>query len=218
SQGVVERTSDDRPALYYANIYITNRDELARLDALLIHWQTKPLFATELPDDLVESCGTVSYEGDGEGMWVFAVLPGATYNALLDARTHPDIPSEEREIFRAVQLRTPPPGTADANGAIEYSVLQDAGFHYMNVAELPDDLALEDAVFPARAGSKIVNAARFVFDKAKTAVREVLTFTGWVDGLFAGTVNIDVNLKLENLDGRFSTPTNLRNPRAVLRA
>lgn len=219
STHVAEHTADDRPALYYANVYVTSSEELERLDALLIHWQSKPLFPTELPEDYEDRCGTINFDGDGEGLWIFAVMPGATYNAILDARTHPDIPADQREIFRAVKLRPLPNGAAEADGSIKYSVLQDAGFHYMGLTELPDDVALDVEVLP-RGGSvaKIVNAVEFVFQKAKDAVREGMKFLGTLDELFAGKVRANVQLSIVNQDARFDSPDHPYNRRVIRRA
>ena len=64
-----------RPNLYYANIYVHKREQLELLERLRVHYSFRPLLAPELAR-FRGKCGSTNYSGDGEGIFVFAVISG----------------------------------------------------------------------------------------------------------------------------------------------
>lgn len=118
AQPVIETTQDGEPALYYAYLYIEDQEDLDTAQRMLIHTQTMPLFPEEM-QKFVGHCGTIGMEGDGEGTFIFAVIPGVTYNAILALRSKEDVAEEQREPFRAIILRQPPVGMNSEHGELD---------------------------------------------------------------------------------------------------
>jgi hypothetical protein len=104
---VPEAYTDGTPRLYYATIYLSSPNTLQALDALRIHYSNNPLFEDEMAS--LEAQGIsedFSYPHDGHGQFVFAIVPGAVYNAVRAAALDPTNPTE---LFRAVYFRPIPP-------------------------------------------------------------------------------------------------------------
>ena len=76
-----ETDADGNPALYYAMVYVTDREQLELLELLSIPSQTLPLFAEERTQ-WAGRVGVLHNRGDYEGLFRFAVVPGLLYNAL----------------------------------------------------------------------------------------------------------------------------------------
>src|SRR5690606_3220371 len=133
----------DKPALYYAKIYITGQEDLNLLDTLLIHWSEMPLFPDEAPMDWNNFCGTIHFPDDGEGLWVSAVIPGALYNVLLDAQESDQLQPEERARIPKIRLADIPEGLRTPVGSMDLITLYEGGFRYLHLDELPDDEAID---------------------------------------------------------------------------
>lgn len=206
---VQERTADGRPALYSAQIYIRNRVELTRLDQFLIHWSKRPVFLNEWPLDWEGNCGTIGFDHDGEGMWVYAVLPGVTYNAIRDARNHEDIAEDQREAFRAIRLVLPPEPARTEWGSLRLDVLAQTGFRYLGLRELPDDAAVDSALYRGGAVDALVDIAEFVVDGVRDVIRETVVFFGTIDSIW-GTVDVYIDTTASKLDTNFDTYANGR--------
>lgn len=204
-----ENNADGTPTLFYANIYIRNAEERLRLNQLLIHYQKKPLFEDEMAR-LGGHCGTLNYDGDGEGIFVYAVIPGATYNKILEARTSPDVAPEERELFKAIILKTPPSGAKNPDNSLKIDILKDAGFRYMNLDILPDDAALDalsasdvEILQGMGVGKVLVGAVTFVAKTARAVARTAVQVLGALDRLLAGSVEIKLDVDVLNRDPHF---------------
>jgi len=126
---VAEKDAQDRLTLYYAWIYIASEDDLHALRALYIHRLSRPLFADEL-SKFDDRCGALTNPGDGRGQFVPALIPGVTYNKMIDALTSPDIDAD-REVFEAVILRQPPVSARTPQGSVDLNQLKASGFRYL---------------------------------------------------------------------------------------
>jgi hypothetical protein len=103
---VPEAFADGNPRMYYGLVYLESRAAVQALDLFRIHYQNAPLFEQEM--SLLEQqgvAGTFSYSGDGQGQWVYALVPGGVYNAIRQAALDP---AEPLELFRAFLIRPIP--------------------------------------------------------------------------------------------------------------
>jgi hypothetical protein len=117
------------PTLYYALIYIEDESDLEALEDLQIHWDTVPLFADERDLWIAKTEGMTPVF-DGEGGFVFAVIPGFTFNLLREAALCRD-PQAVDEAFQVVQLREiPVPEARERGGSLSYEFLAAEGFQY----------------------------------------------------------------------------------------
>jgi hypothetical protein len=105
---VTESAADGTPLLYYGAVYVSSPETMTALDAMRVHYDQQPLFDEEMTP-LLDSQGRASYEFDGRGQFVYALIPGALWNALRAAALDP---VEPVEIVRAFQLRPIPAPTA----------------------------------------------------------------------------------------------------------
>lgn len=130
------------PTLFYALINIRDDSDLEALEELAIHWDTVPLFAEER-DRWIEQTGNTTPIFDGEGGFVFAVIPGITFNLLREAALCDD-PSAVDEVLQVVQLRQiPVPEARERDGSLSYRFLATEGFQYRGLVPCeqadPDD-------------------------------------------------------------------------------
>ncbi len=105
---VPEAAPDATPRIYYGLVYVDSRAALDALDALRIHYDGIPMFEEQM-QALESAEAPFSYDSDGEGQFVFSLIPGATYNALRAAALDP---AEPTEVFRAFQIRPIPAAEA----------------------------------------------------------------------------------------------------------
>ena len=113
---VPETFSDGSSRMYYGLVYLDSQDSLQVMDALRINYDNIPLFDTETTAFQQQGLRLLSYPFDGQGQFAFALLPGATYNAIRQAALDPTQPAE---IFQAVQLRSMP--AADSQLTVQTS-------------------------------------------------------------------------------------------------
>ncbi|HKO94248.1 MAG TPA: furin-like repeat-containing protein, partial [Polyangiaceae bacterium] len=191
-----ETNADGTPTLFYVNIYIRNETERELLDRFLIHYSGKPFFADELDVLYKGKCGSVDLSGDGNGLFVFAMLPGKTYNRIRAAVSNGDIRPEERVLFQAIVLRDPPAAMKNADGSIDYAGLKETGFYYLGVRELPVDAALDHTALPGGAAKNFIDAIEFVATVARDAGRGVIDVLGEIDRALQGevTVHLDIDV------------------------
>jgi hypothetical protein len=111
---VPELNPDGFPRLYYGQVFVDAKSTLDGLDVLRVHYSPIPVFEEEMLaiEQLDRSTRTFSYDFDGQGQFVFAVMPGALYNAIRAAALDPVEPTE---LFRAFQVRSIPTAEARAS-------------------------------------------------------------------------------------------------------
>ena len=181
--------SDGTPTLYYAWIHIRDKHEALSLKKLFIHVLTSPLFDEELMQ-YAGRCGTFTNPGDAEGMFVPALIPGRTYNRLIDALTSGDV-SGDRVIFDAVILRDVPAAARNPNGSINLQVLGGSGFKYLDYEVnpfAPDD----EIVLDGGASKALTDALAWVAQAARDAGEIVTGILNEIDQLFRGEATVDL--------------------------
>lgn len=180
---------DGTPTLYYAWIYVRNKEEALALKRLFIHVLSRPLFDEELTQ-YAGRCGTFTNPGDGEGAFVPAVIPGATYNRLIDALTSGAV-SGDRVIFDAVILRQVPAAARNPNGSINLQTLGRSGFRYLGYESDPfapnDQIVLDAGVAKA-----LVDALEWVGQAARDVAELVTGALNELDQLFRGEAEVDL--------------------------
>ncbi len=142
---------DGNPTLWYARIYVEDRTDIATLDDLGIHWDAMPLFDVER--DLLWSgmTGVTTSSFDGEGGFVFAVIPGLIYNLIREAALCAD-PAIATQVFRVVKVLDIPVAAAkNSNGSLSYGYLATQGFRYRGLPNCPDNVLGPDATLPEAA-------------------------------------------------------------------
>lgn len=209
TESVAETNDDGTPALYYANIYVRTDEELALLDTFFIHYQSKPLLTTEMAK-YDGQCGTIQYEGDGEGIFVFAVIPGATYNRLREATTRSDIPADERVVFRAIVLRDVPAAMKNANGSLNYNALVAGGFYYRDQRTVTPGTAGAVTQGGGGGGKSWLSVVEFVVSVAEEAGSLATQALGAFDRWLNGRVTVHVDLNIMNRDPFFPSNTALQ--------
>lgn len=194
-------------SLYYARIYVEDRSDLETLDDLRIHFDFVPLFDVEL-EKWAGQTGVFLQETDGEGMFVFAILPGCIYNQLRNAAI------DGEPIFRVVELRpVPVPEAENSDGSISYRYLATEGFLYRGDVDAAADGG--GALAPQIERSFGERQADFgIFSKAKKLARKIARFAKGVedtirkglrsiDALFRGSATLTVALDVRNTAPEF---------------
>lgn len=102
---VPETFPDGTARMYYGLVYLNSRESVPIMDAVELNYDNVPLFDTETSAYQQQGLTRLSYPFDGQGQFAFALIPGATYNAVRQAALDPTQPTE---IFQAVQLRSMP--------------------------------------------------------------------------------------------------------------
>ena len=103
---VPETLSDGSPRIYSALVQVTSPESLKALDLLRIHHSATPIFEDEMTR--LEQQGITqnfTFEHDGQGQFLYALIPGAIYNQIRLAALDP---VEPIEIIRALQIREIP--------------------------------------------------------------------------------------------------------------
>lgn len=204
---VPEYDTDGFPKLYYANIYIEDGEQLGALDDTYIHYDPMPIFRTEL-ERFDGQCGAVDASGDGEGIFVFAILPGVTYNLLREYALSPYIDpetGEDQTVFDVVILRDPPAAAANPDGSIAFDALADSSFLYMNMTDLPDETdEIQQSRRKGRFRKWIRKAAKKIGKIVREVTRGVVTTLGAIHLALVKDANLYINLSVENRDPRFT--------------
>lgn len=201
--GLLPETVDGKRSLFYAQIYVTSKAQLELLDRLLIHWEKAQIFPEEWPSDWDDRCGIIHYDHDGEGAWVWAVLPGAMYNAIVLARNESSIPEGERDVLRAIRILDPPAALATSAGSFDVQLLGESGFEYRGLTGIPDAVALQEALFPAGVADAMADAAKWIWDRGKNALQGVAYVIGVFDRIY-GTVDVRFKIGVPTRDPSFA--------------
>lgn len=199
---VAGMNADGTPTLYYAWIYIRDREEALALKKLFIHVLKRPLFDEELVK-YTGKCGSFTNPGDGDGMFVPAVIPGKTYNRLIDALTSDDVEGD-RVIFDAVIIRDVPAGARNANGSINLQVLGQSGFRYLDY-EVDPFKPSDQIVLDMGGGSKLLTDVLEWVGQTARDVGEVVTgVLNEIDQLFRGEITVELWMHALTQDPLFS--------------
>lgn len=198
---VAAKNTDGTDALYYSWIYIRNRAEALALRKLYIHVLTRPLFNEEL-DRFAGRCGAFTNPGDGTGTFVPTLIPGATYNKLIDALTSDQLQGE-RVVFDAVIIRTVPAAARNANGSVKLTTLAESGFRYLNYE--PNPLPAQGEIVLDGGASKVfTDVLSFVGETAKNVGQEITNTLAKLDKFFRGRVRKTLFVEATTADSLFS--------------
>lgn len=79
TQALADTDPNGLPALYYMWIYVERREQVEALKRMRIYHRTLPIFGSQLAA-YSGKCGTIDTSGDGTGIFVHALVPGAVFN------------------------------------------------------------------------------------------------------------------------------------------
>jgi hypothetical protein len=199
---VAKNNPDGTPALYYGWVYLHTVQDAINLRKLYVHVLGTPLFQQEL-DQFAGMCGAISNPGDGVGAFVPVVIPGLTYNNLIDAFTAPNL-SGNPQVFEAVIIRQVPAGAANPNGSISYAALANARFSYLDYEPkpLPDPANITQYHSVVHA---LVDVVQFVGQGLKDLGVQIERGLAAINRLFTGTVNVALTLNAVTGDTAFAS-------------
>ncbi|HYQ29750.1 MAG TPA: hypothetical protein VER04_21125, partial [Polyangiaceae bacterium] len=209
TRAVPEADAQGRPTLYYALIYLEDREQWQTLDQLLIHHSLLPIFDNELKryDD---QCGHFRFEGDGRGQFVYALLPGVTYNLIRQYALTPDPVEGDQSLFSVMKILDVPDVRArNADGSVSWEALMQVGFYYMNQRTFPADDTTEVHQNPFL-NSLRRRVSKFVAKAARRTVRAVVEGLGVIDRWLAGSVNATTKVVVLNRDPQFDTTSSMQ--------
>jgi len=193
------KTADGRPSLFYAWVYIQSKVEALSLKKLAIHVLSRPLFNEEL-NQYAGKCGTFTNPGDGTGTFVPVLIPGDTYNKLVDAITSKDVKGN-RVIFEAVVLREVPLAARTPIGSVRLDVLAQSKFRYLSYETNPfsPSIQLDGGVTKV-----LTDALEWVGTAARNIGEVVTNVLGELDKLFRGEVRVTLHMQSVTHDPAFS--------------
>lgn len=198
-----ETDADGAPALYYAAIYLTSREQRAVLDQAGIHHSFMPLFEQE-QQRWNGKTGRMAQSTDGKGAIVFAVVPGRIYNIVRHWALAGD------PLVAAIILRDAPDDAKTPEGALSYDYLAQAHFKYRGMEPI------RDAASSGTSQQKLVIlTARLALKAVAEAAEEVPRLVARAlgnrdrDGLIfglgaAGSVSLRLALDVVDTDPTFS--------------
>ncbi|MBX3233955.1 MAG: hypothetical protein KIT84_34275 [Labilithrix sp.] len=188
--------------LYYAWVYLRHRDDALALRRLSIHLLSRPLLDSELAPH-AGKCGVFTNPGDGNGTFVPVLIPGATYNRLIDLQTTRDV-TGDRTIFEAVVIRNLPSGLRNANGSLRLELLGRSGFRYLDYETTPLDRRGDIALESGSVARVLVDATAWLLTRIKDAVQLITTT---IASVFAGPkVPVTLYLHAVTQDPAFVQP------------
>lgn len=187
-----ERNPDGTFALYYAWVYIRDIEEAEALRKLYIHILQAPLFTEELAA-YAGRCGTFTNPGDGEGVFIPVVIPGLTYNRLIEALSADDIEGD-RVVFDAVLLRPPPAAARNPNGSIRLDVLAESRFRYLHYE--PHPLPGPESLDLTGSGvtKAFVDVLTFVGEGLRDVGEAITNTLGALDRLFRDEITVTLHI------------------------
>ncbi len=196
---LAEADADGVPKLYYVNLFVKSRAEAALLDELHLHHLSLPYFAQER-ERWAGQMGRVVPPHNGRGIVRYAIIPGATYNAIRREALAGDA------LFEAIALREAPAEALEADGSLSMSFLEQSSFHYRGLEELreKDGTRAQGLVLLT-----VRTAAKQVAEATVEALRALARFAGERDrlGWFgfggAGTAMINFSTQLLETDPAF---------------
>lgn len=191
--------SDGNPAIYYAVIYVHNRQELDLVDQLAWYHSSLPIFHSEQDQRWGGKTGVFGFDGDGEGVFVFTMLAGGVYNELRKAAL------DGKPIFEAVVLRDVPEDIGTGSGPISYETLAKHGIlqAMLGTSQSADQqqgaLTKRPQKLIAEAVRGAANVAVDSFDEFRRAATEVARF-------FHGTARFLIHIDVDDIDPLFRSP------------
>jgi len=195
-----ELNTEGLPSLYYTLVYVEEREQIDALDEMLVHYNTLPLFNEEF-ERWQGQRGVFTHEGDGRGLFLFALMPAATYNLLRQAAL------EGNAVYNVIALRDIPQSAKLADGSVSYEALRLSGFLYRGLT--PDDvdgwnLDASTGQIRQELFNKIIRAiVKTVATVVKAVVRTIVKGIGMIDRWIGGSVNLGIRLDLQNTDPAF---------------
>jgi hypothetical protein len=178
---------------------VHKREQLELLERLRIHYSFKPLLVPEL-ERFRDKCGSTNYSGDGEGIFVFAVIPGFQYNLIRRAALAPDA-ADDPLLFRAVILREIPQSIQNPFGGFSYEKLAQANFQYRVPGGFDDKEVTQGFI------GDLVQEFGDTIEAVGNGIGE---FFAEIDKAVSGTVQITVDLSILNRDPLFGRDDVLR--------
>ena len=161
-----ETTEQGEPALYYARVYVTSREEVKYLDQAHIHHSTLPLFQFERAS-YRGKVGRVRPPNDGKGALIYAVIPGKIYNVIRAQALQGDA------LFQGIQLvPNLPAAVLGKDGALSWDALQASRFHYQGVESV--DLGSNTPGLGSSKQPLVILTVRLALKYAAEAGEEVL--------------------------------------------
>lgn len=200
--------ADGTPALYYAWVLVQNQDDALNLRRLLIHVLKRPLFQEEL-DRFKGRCGALTNPGDGFGTFIPVLIPGATYNRLVQALSSADIQGD-KSIFEAIIIRDDVPAAArNPNGSVRLDVLANSGFEYLHYEPRPFAAPADMQLDAGEVRRVLVSAMQYVGEAAREAGQFVTSTLAALDRLARGRVNVTLHLHAVTKDYAFGAATKM---------
>jgi len=194
AQALPELNAAGYPNLYYVNIYVEGPAQREALDDLRVSYRNKPFFEHEL-ERFKGKCGAVNHNGDGEGAFVYAVIPAQIYNVIREIEqkqsTHEGYPG-----FRAITMRDVPANYRGEDGALSYEALARAGFKY----DPTYDPNAEPRVYVR---SILGDMWRWVADAADELVDLIQRGIAEMDRWISGSYQVRIETHVYNKDDAF---------------
>jgi len=188
TQPVPETNADGHPTVWYALVYLRSDENRAAMDTLELFHRPLPLFTHEL-ERWRGRQGFFRHRGDGEGAFVYALVPGAVYNALRDYAL------QGRAVFEAVVLQQTPSYARDELGAITYETLASAYPEHAGTSPAP--------IRTLRSALTDGDVLEAVADLARATRYLVLEGVGEVAKWDHGSVTMKIVTDLRNADPGF---------------
>jgi hypothetical protein len=198
---VTELDSQGRPLLYYAIVYLENRQQVSMLDQLEIHHDFLPMF--EGLDRWRGLVGAFTHHGDGKGVYTFALMTGAQYNFVRQGALAGTV------AFKAINLRTPPPAFRNPDGlTVSYRALGNIRFRYRGID--PIAAAQQAPMAPILCALDLGGAVKGLVQDGANAFHAVSNFIsgliGDAAGVFIDSTSASFQMELLNTDPTFNTP------------
>ncbi len=195
-----ETDSSGRPALYYALIYLQSRDDTELLEEIGVHHSFVPLFEEERAK-WKGHAGFFTLEGDGEGVFTFAVIPGVFFNVMKE------LARQGEPVFRAVVLRGAPAQAQTAGGMLSYDYLASQGFLYGGGLPRETDATASEPAESGTIGRQTAaltsQVIRATVSPVEDTIDELRAFFGEIARGVDGSARIVVSVRPANTDPSF---------------
>lgn len=192
-----ETDASGRPALYYALVYLRSQDDRELLERTGAHHSGIPLFEEER-EKWKGQTGFFMFEGDGEGVFRFAIIPGFFFNAIRQAAL------DGESVFRAVVLRDAPTAFTQPDGSLSYEALGAEGFTYGGGLEEPVDAAAStQGVIGRQVHPFLSEIVRGIGNAIEEVVKTARDAVGELDEVAAGSAIVQVSVRPLNTDDGF---------------
>lgn len=202
---------DGRPTLYYAWVFVKSDQDILLLRKMFVHLLPRPLFSQEL-EPYAGLCGTFRNPGDATGAFIPVLMPGTSYNALIDVQTAGNVSSDgglkSRQPFEAVILRNGdvPGGARNSDGSVNLVTLAQSRFQYLGYEQQP--LPRQGAIALNCCGGSLtgafVDVFTFLADATTTVGDSVSRALGQLTKALTGPVSVKVFVHGSNLDATFN--------------